>query len=152
VEYAHHAAVCQFGLRDFMSEAMATASAAHFQIFAFDGKTDIRWRLLSANNRELGRGYSLHATAAECIADIGAMLNVLDDLVALTRRRDGNLWQWSLVADEIPVAVSGHSYDRQIRSQEAANRFRFQASAARIGGTVVHTGARRWVRPSLRVV
>jgi hypothetical protein len=135
-----------------MSEPTMTSGVAHFQIFAYDGKTDIRWRLLSANNRELGRGYTFHSTAEDCVANIAAMLEVLDDLVALTRRRDGNLWQWSLLAGEVPVAVSGHSYDRQIRSQEAANRFRSQAGAARIGETVVHTGARRWVRPSFRVV
>lgn len=135
-----------------MNAPTANTGAAHFQIFAFDGKTDIRWRLLSANNRELGRGYSLHETAEDCVIAIKTMIGVLEDLVVVTRRREGNLWQWALLADDVPVAVSGHNYDRQIRSQEAVDRFRSQAGVARIGDTVVHTGARRWVRSSLHRV
>jgi hypothetical protein len=151
-ERAQRGPICPSGARGPMNEPTANTSAAHFQIFALDGKTDIRWRLLSANNRELGRGYSLHETAGECVAAIKAMVDGLGDLVALTRRREGNLWQWVLYADDEPVAVSGHNYDRQIRSQEAVDRFRSQAGSARIGETIVHTGARRWVRPSLRRV
>jgi hypothetical protein len=124
------------------------ASAAHFQLFALDGKTDIRWRLLSANNRELGRGYSIHPNPQECLAAIGVLLDLLDDLVAFSRRRESNLWQWTLFCDHLPIAMSSHGYDRQIRSQEAANRFLTQAGSARIGATVIDSGARRWVRPS----
>jgi hypothetical protein len=136
-----------------VSEPVAdVASSAHFQLFALDGKSDIRWRLLSANNRELGRGYAMHASADECLTAIRLMLGALDELIPLTRRREGNLWQWALVADGVPVAISGHGYDRQVRSQEAANRFRAQAGAARVTDGITHTGARRWVRASTRIL
>jgi hypothetical protein len=132
-----------------MTEPAAdAASLAHFQLFALDGKSDIRWRLLSANNRELGRGYSMHPSAEDCLNAMRLMLGALEELIPLTRRRDGNLWQWALLADGVPVAISGHGYDRQVRSQEAAVRFRSQAALARIGESITHTGARRWVRPA----
>jgi hypothetical protein len=118
----------------------------HFQLFALDERSAVRWRLLSANNRELGRGYAAHTGSEACIVAIAAMLERLDDLVAQTRRRDGNLWRWALVADEVLVVVGGHGYDRQIRSEEAAGRFRAQAHSARINTHITLTGARRWAR------
>ncbi len=129
-----------------------TASPAHFQLFAWDGKTDIRWRVLSANNRELGRSYSAVRTAEECLAEIAVMVAALAELVTITRRREENLWQWTLLSGNRPVAMGGHAYDRQIRSQEAASRFRSQAASARVSDAIAHSGARRWVRPSLRLV
>jgi hypothetical protein len=119
---------------------------AHFQLFAADWKSDVRWRLLSANNRELGRSYLAHPNAEACVLAIKEMVVVLDELTAQVRRKAGNLWQWMLVFDDAPVAVSGHAYDRQIRSQEAAGRFRSHARSARVGEAVMLTATRRWVR------
>src|ERR1700722_11833502 len=119
---------------------------AHFQLFAADWKSDTRWRLLSANNRELGRSFLSHPNAESCLLAIKELLLVIDELVTQIRRREENLWQWLLVADDGPVAISGHAYDRQIRSQEAASRFRDHARSARVGETVMLTTTRRWVR------
>ncbi len=127
-----------------------TGGTAHFQLFALDGKTNIRWRLLSANNRELGRSYSTHPTTDECFAAIISMVAALDGLVVTTRRRDQSLWEWLLFDADRPIAMSGRGHDRQIRSIEAAARFRCYASLAPVSDALAHTGARRWVRASLR--
>ena len=100
-----------------------TGRTARFQLFALDGKTNIRWRLLSPNNRELGRSYSSHATTDECFGAISSMVAALDELVVVTRRRDPTWWEWLLLEQERPVAISGRGHDRQIRSLQAVARF-----------------------------
>ncbi len=117
----------------------------HFQMFAADGKSALRWRLLSANNRELGRAWSYQPDTETCLLAIKQMLEQLDGLLLQTRRREGNVWQWMLCADESPIAISGHTYDRQVRAIEAAARFRAHAATARIGANVMLTGTRRWM-------
>ncbi len=129
--------------------AREPVNPSHFQIYALDGRSDIRWRLLSANNRELGRAYRAHVTVEDCVAAIGEMLSALDDLVAHVRRRDGNTWQWTLLAGNEPVVVSSHLYDREDRSEESARRFRVRARGAQIGAGVIRTGARRRFRTSI---
>jgi hypothetical protein len=120
----------------------------HFQLFAVDDRSEIRWRLLSANNRELGRGCEAYPTVENCLLAIKHLVAQLDELVAQTRRREGNQWQWTLVAGSQPIVV-GHAYDRQVRSQEAATRFLRDARDARVGEHVTFTGSRRWMRPPL---
>jgi hypothetical protein len=122
---------------------------AHFQLFAADDRSDIRWRLLSANNRELGRGCEAYGTAENCLLAIKHLIGQLDELVPSIRRREGNLWQWSLVIASVPIVIGGHPYDRQVRSQEAASRFLRDARDARVGERISLTGARRWVRPAV---
>jgi uncharacterized protein YegP (UPF0339 family) len=122
---------------------------SHFQLYALDGRSDIRWRLLAANNRELGRGYSAHVSVEACVAAIAEMVAVLDDLVARVRRRNGDSWQWTLDCGNESIVVGSQAYDRQIRSEQAATRFRMQASAAPIRIAVIDTGARRRFRTSI---
>ena len=83
-----------------------------------------------------------------CLLAIKHLVAQLDDLVAQTRRREGNQWQWTLVAGNQPI-VTGHAYDRQVRSQEAATRFLRDARDARVGEHVTLTGSRRWMRPPI---
>jgi hypothetical protein len=128
-------------------EGPVSDGQAHFQLFAQDDRSDIRWRLLSANNRELGRGCETYRTAENCMLAIKHLIGQLDDLVPHIRRREGNLWQWSLVIASVPIVIGAHAYDRQVRSQEAASRFLRDASDARLGERITLTGSRRWVRP-----
>jgi hypothetical protein len=121
------------------------ASAAHFQLFAQDGKSAICWRLLSGNNRELGRGALSHADLESCLLAIKQLLESLDELCPDIRRKEGHLWQWSLLADDDVVVTSSHAYDRRIRCMQAMEHFRLQVKDARQGDTVMFTGARRWM-------
>jgi hypothetical protein len=120
---------------------------AHFQMFAATDQGEIRWRLLSGNNRDLGRGVAAYADAESCRLGIKQMLAVLDELVPQVRRGD-HLWQWSLLAEQLPVISGGHAYDRQIRCEQALAQFRTQARDARPADSVMLTASRRWVQSS----
>jgi uncharacterized protein YegP (UPF0339 family) len=116
---------------------------AHFQLFATDGHAEIRWRLLSANNRELGRGVVAYPDAEACLLAIKQLLIALDDLQSRVRRKDG-LWQWVLLADNEHVVLGSHLFDRQVRCELAVSQFRSFARGAKPAEGVMLTGARRW--------
>lgn len=121
---------------------------AHIQLFAADERAEVRWRLLSGNNRELGRGAAGHPDAESCLLGIKAVLVMLDDLTAQVRRSDGHLWQWRLLDAEDPIVISGHAYDRQVRCQQAMAQFLLQVRTARPSDLVMLTGSRRWTHSS----
>jgi hypothetical protein len=121
------------------------ASGAHFQLFAQDERSAIYWRLLSGNNRELGRGALPHTDLETCLLAIKQLLDAIDELSPDIRRKDGHLWQWSLLADAEVVVTSSHAYDRRIRCVQAMEHFRLQVRDARPGDTVMFTSARRWM-------
>ena len=118
----------------------------HFQLYALDGKSVVSWRLLSANNRELGRGAEDYSSVDDCIAGITDIIGRLDELITQARPRPDVGWRWVLLADGEPVVVGGRGYDRLIRAREAARRFRAHARTARIAETVTLNGSRRWNR------
>ena len=72
------------------------------------------WRLLSRNNRELGRSPGGYLSAQSCVAAVERLRSVICDAARILSvdDRDGR-WCWRLVVDGIPVAVSSRSYHRQ---------------------------------------
>ncbi len=124
----------------------AGLEGGHFQLYALDGKSEVSWRLLSANNRELGRGAVDYSSVDDCLASIRGMISRLDGLITQARRRPDSGWHWVLLAEDEPVVVGGRGYDRPIRAREAARRFRAHARRARIAETVTVNGSRRWNR------
>ena len=54
--------------------AAIVAEGGHFQLYELDGKAGVAWRLLSANNRELGWGTAGYPSAGECVAAIQDMI------------------------------------------------------------------------------
>jgi hypothetical protein len=127
---------------------MTSGTAAHFQLFATDFDSDIRWRLLSGNNRELGRSANSYPDAESCQLEIKHVLAGVAELVPHVRRREGNVWRWILLDGIIPLAVGGRDYDRQVRCEQAVDLFRFVAPTARLPEVVTLTGSRRWVHPA----
>jgi hypothetical protein len=84
----------------------------------------LRWRLLSGNNRQLGRSAELFAGVAEArraatmIRDrAGSLEQYVVRLMAPVR------WGWSLVLDEIVVAVSGRAYEGERTAMRALGLF-----------------------------
>jgi uncharacterized protein YegP (UPF0339 family) len=126
----------------------SAAAAAHFQLFSADGNSAIRWRLLSGNNRELGRTAGSSPDAETCLLEIKNLLVRIEELTAQVRRREGNVWRWTLMEANVPVALCGRDYDRQVRCEQAVALFRLMAPGARTGETVTLTGSRRWVHPT----
>jgi hypothetical protein len=122
--------------------------AAHFQLFGADSRGSIKWRLLSGNNRELGRSADGYPDAELCQLAVKSFAESIDDLVPQVRRRANSGWGWVLLDDDRPVVSSGHPYDRQVRCEQALGTFCELARNARTGTVVVLSGARRWAHPS----
>jgi len=119
------------------------SSGAHFQIYGASLRSPLRWRLLSGNNRDIGRGADEFANLEQCRQAIDALrlgLNELD--VAL--RRVGHEWTWQLLQSDMPVVVAGHNYDRKIRCERALQQFVERAAAAPINSNIMLSTTRRW--------
>ena len=111
----------------------------------------VRWRLLSGNNRELGRGLLAYPTAEACRAGLARTLLELPSLVPAVMRVDHCHWGWWLRAGILDVVGSGHPYDRRPRCEEACARFATLAPDASVRDAVtVMPYRRRSMRPSLQ--
>jgi hypothetical protein len=82
------------------------------------------WRLLGANNRELGRSPEVFADPAACLADLRAVCptwTLASPVLAIDTRT--NLWRWRLQRDDRSVAVSARAYLRQRECQYSLAHF-----------------------------
>ena len=71
------------------------------------------WRMLGGNNRELGRGASVHATEQKCLAEMTRVQAESGRSVSFVGLQPSGLWSWQLELDGTPIAVAGRSYRRQ---------------------------------------
>jgi hypothetical protein len=80
------------------------------------GRSDTRtaWRLLSANNRELGRGpvdFRDEETCREAVLRL--TVNIEEAVTVMCREQPTAMWGWRLTLGSEPVALSGRSYRRE---------------------------------------
>jgi hypothetical protein len=114
------------------------------QLFASTPTAAVRWRLLSGNNREIGRGAEQFEDPESCRISIKDLQTTMDDLVPAVRRESGHAWVWQLSIGERVVAASAHGYDRLIRCERAMTQFRAELRAAPVGEIVMISQTRRW--------
>ena len=119
-------------------------NTGHVQLFSQSEGSPIRWRLLSGNNRETGRGVDTYPDVESCRVGIKDLQATLDDLDASVRRTSANQWAWQLLRDGHFVAVSGRSFDRLIRCEQGLAHFLEHIRDAEIGAVLMVSGARRW--------
>jgi hypothetical protein len=94
------------------------------------------WRLLAANNRELGRSPRVHAAAADCLQAAAAMMADLDSLTtAVSADSARGLWRWRLDGAVGAVAVSSRLY---LRQRECAYSLRQFLQAAPVAAGFDH--------------
>ncbi|WP_042398630.1 hypothetical protein [Streptacidiphilus carbonis] len=78
----------------------------------------VGWRLVGANNRELGRGVPRFAEEQACRE---AVLRLRADMaravVTVHRVQPGAMWAWRIAVDEVAAAASGRAYRRQRECQ-----------------------------------
>lgn len=88
------------------------------------------WRLLGANNRELGRAAGVHPTAALCLDSVAQLRESLDvaDL-SFVCDADALSWRWRIVRDGRVLAVSGRAYQRHRECASSAALFRLAVEA-----------------------
>jgi hypothetical protein len=122
-----------------------TASAAwHIQLFGTSASAPVRWRLLSGNNRDMGRGVEQFDDSEVCRIGIKQLQADAAELRARVRRVTPSRWHWEIVLDELVVAAAGHPFDRLIRCEQGMAQFLENFGAAPIGAVVMLSDARRW--------
>lgn len=78
------------------------------------GETYTAWRLLSANNRELGRGLANFRDEESCRrAVVGLRTDIERGVAVMCREQTTSMWGWRLDIDDQAVAQSARSYRRQ---------------------------------------
>lgn len=118
----------------------------HFQISVAADGASVSWRLLSGNNRNLGRSGRPYDSIEECAEAIVGLVARLDALQALVRPAGEHRWTWMLRDDVEIVAVSGHRYDRQVRCEAARLQFIRYARTAVTDPEAMRLRPRRSVR------
>lgn len=121
----------------------APIGRAQFHLFATADNSPVWWRLLSGNNRELGRGTNCYIDVESCILATKQFVLVLDELAGVVRRREDG-WAWWLSAGDQALATCTRTYDRQTRCEQALVHFRQLAADAVTSNGAVVTASRRW--------
>jgi uncharacterized protein YegP (UPF0339 family) len=120
------------------------ASTFHFQMYGPAETDAVRWRLLSGNNRDMGRGVLVYRDPEACRAGIAEILRRIDELEPAFVPESNNSWRWALRYRGEPIVMSGHPYDRKVRCREGYTHFLEHAPDASVKPVVVISSARRW--------
>jgi hypothetical protein len=96
------------------------------------GTTWCAWRLLSANNRELGRSYTTFPSASACAEAVAVLRGHIDhaDAAIVAGLRTG-LWHWEVSIQNSPVAISPRSFTRQRECEHNLGQFLAGAAVVR---------------------
>jgi hypothetical protein len=127
-----------------VAAARSVAAGCHVQLFAGTLDAPVRWRLLSGNNREIGRGAESFPDAETCRIAVKEMQCSVDELEATVRRGEGHAWVWQLSFRGRVVAASAHGFDRLIRCNRGLDQFRDELRGAAVGTGVMISQTRRW--------
>jgi hypothetical protein len=102
------------------------------------------WRLMGANNRELGRSAQHYESYAGARRAVGELQRHADRLVCTTLvDRGTGRWGWRIDLDGGTVAVSGRSYERDHDSRLGMDKFLGLLSEADLLDAVVALRDRR---------
>jgi hypothetical protein len=121
-----------------------TVNAGHIQLFSATPNSPVRWRLLSGNNRDAGRGTESYPDAESCRIGVKQLQAAISELEPSLRRTALNEWVWQVSLRGQVVAVSGRGFDRLIRCEQGLRQFVLHIRDAEIGSTLMVTNARRW--------
>src|SRR5262245_44832123 len=86
---------------------------AHPRFLFMSGGNTFSWRLVGANNRELGRDAGTHPDLRSCreaVAELRAGIDRTDWAMAADA---SGAWAWRMTLDDRVVANAGRSYQRQ---------------------------------------
>lgn len=120
------------------------SGVAHLQFFSSTEGSEVRWRLLSRNNREIARSIPGFASVEECFRAVQDLRSQLHAAESAVRRTSSNEWIWELSHAGAPSAVSGRQFDRMIRCQQGLSSFLLWMGDADVGPRVMVSSDRRW--------
>ncbi|MEU9340070.1 hypothetical protein AB0D74_02440 [Streptomyces sp. NPDC048278] len=108
------------------------------------GRRPVGWRLVSANNRELGRCTRSFEDLVACEATVVRLRERVTEVRALFVMADApGAWTWRIELDGRDVATAGRSYQRQRECQYNVKLFLAAVPVAQLGEGLVS-------RPRLR--
>jgi hypothetical protein len=101
----------------------------------------ITWRLLSGNNRDLGRAAAPFADAASARAAVHELRRALATSVSSVASPDGRgRWTWRVSVNGQDLAVSSRQYQRRVQAEAACASFVALAVAAPVPEGVRQVG------------
>lgn len=98
-------------------------AGARFQLFTRRAGA-VEWRLISANNWELGRCVSTYDDAFLAIEAVEALRNAVNDARRVVAAQPTGGWRWRLFVDDQPVAQSSRAYLRRLECEGMLEQFR----------------------------
>lgn len=126
-----------------VAETIGRDASAHFQLYSVVADGPVRWRLLSRNNRELGRGGIDFSTVEDCALAIKQLQRDVE-VYDVSWRRIGHQWTWALVNDGVETVIAGNRYDRRVRCEQSLQQFVVLAPCASVGLSLMVSTNRRW--------
>ena len=95
------------------------------------GGGGVGWRLLGANNRELGRSAVSFAEAESALAAIGRLrVTAAADVSHVLHDQKSGLWVWQLIDNSVLVATSGRGFRHERECRYNLEQFRAAAPTA----------------------
>src|SRR5438445_10846718 len=84
---------------------------------------EVTWRLLSSNNRDLGRAPRAFPDAVSCLVTVRRLQRLVDGAVALQVRAGRVTWTWRVRLEGVEVAMSSRTYQRRVQAEAACTVF-----------------------------
>lgn len=110
-------------------------ASARFQLFTRRAAT-VEWRLVSANNWELGRCAMPRSDDRACLDEIASLQERIGVGVDELGAEALGGWRWRLLLEGEVVAVSSRSFLRRTECQSTLRQFRALAATAPVVPTV----------------
>lgn len=105
------------------------------------GAGAIGWRVIGANNRELGRGALPAGSVDEACQAVRAAQLTFDRQMSRVLLDAGAFWSWHMSLDGHPVTVSSRGYHRQRECDYSLEQFRAQFPTAEVVRRPAHRSA-----------
>jgi len=106
---------------------VCTVASARFELYqapSVDGTAvGVTWRLLSSNNRDLGRSAQALPDVRSCQATVRRLQELVGDVTVVQVRAGRVDWSWRVRLDGVDVAVSSRTYQRRIQAESACAVF-----------------------------
>jgi hypothetical protein len=93
----------------------------------------ICWRLLSPNNRQLGRSADVFDDLPTCVRAVERFIMGLEHAEPLVTRRTAPVrWTWRVLEGNHVVAMSGRSFEAERQAVRTLNKFLASAAVASV--------------------
>ncbi|MFE5770887.1 hypothetical protein ACFQ7O_21280 [Streptomyces sp. NPDC056485] len=105
------------------------------------------WRLVGANNHELGRSPHVHGSLTACCAAVEQLQGHIEQAAPLVVMSSGTgAWTWQLALEEQCVAVAVRTFRRQRECRHSLQLFLSATADAQVASRVTYTRRLRGLR------